>query len=182
MKPKVIYFVSLLCCILLIGCPNYSNDSAFVDTRLYKTFNPTEIINELTQTPCGSIKIYPGVSFSNVTGKMTSRTKEGAIIYISTTRDLTLNNSLYAAENCFPVRRVQINDSLEFLIPNIPLGRYVAWLPSSEFTGQQGFPILNEFQDDKNELIVAFHGGNSKYSLVVFQIRARNFTDLEKFV
>jgi hypothetical protein len=92
-------------------------------------------------------------------------------------RDLTLNNSLYAAQHCYLVWRVHMNDSQKFMIPDVPPGRYVAWMPSCQFLGYQGFPTLDEFQDENNELVVAFHGGDPRYSLVVFEIRPRNFTD-----
>ena len=150
---------------------NLDNDSR---KPLLADYNSTEILRRLTMTPCGSIKIYPGVKFYNLTGKMTAPITEGAILYMTSIRDLTFNNSLYAAENCAPVWRVRINEGQYFMIPDVPPGRYVAWVPSEKYEFYQGFPILDEFKDENHVLDISFYGGDSKYSMILFEIRPRN--------
>ncbi len=73
-----------------------------------------------------------------------------------------------------------MNDSFKFMIPDVPPGRYVLWVSSVQFENSQGFPIIDEFQDDKNGVDIAFCGGDSRYSLIVFEVRPQNITDQEK--
>jgi hypothetical protein len=165
---KNVSFAFIILSLFLFGCHNIPSDKVMANIGHERNLNSTKIIDKLTQTPCGSIEIYPGVTFYNITGKMTARTKEGAILYMTSVKDMTFNNSIYAAKNCFPVWRVRMNDSFKFMIPDVPPGRYVFWLSSSQFADSQGFPML----DEKNELDIAFYGGDSQYSLIVFEIHS----------
>ena len=101
---------------------------------------------------------------------------------MTSVRDLTYNDSLYAAKHCFPIWRVKLNNTRNFLITDVPPGKYVISLPSYRLVNSQGFPVLDKFQDENYELVVAFFGGDSRYSIIVFEIRPRNFTELEKLV
>ena len=169
--------------ILLFGCKNISSqDAEFISDPVNGSTNVTTILSLINQSPCGSIEIYPGVPFYNVTGQMTARTKEGSVLHMTTVKDLTYNNSIYAAEQCFPIWRVKLNNTRNFLITDVPPGKYVISLPSYRFVNSQGFPALDKSQDENYELVIAFFGGDSRYSLIVFEIRASNFTEQEKLV
>ena len=163
--------------ILCFGCQNtFSHNDELISNQVnnQSLYNFSDILNLITQAPCDSIKIYSGVPFYNLTGKITSQIKEGTVLHMTSVRDLTFNHSLYAAAHCFPIWRVKLNNTQKFFIKDVPPGQYVISLPAYQFVNTQGIPILDEFNDKNYELVIALFGGDSRYSLIVFEIRSQN--------
>ena len=111
MKPEIMY-IAIICFIFLFGCTakllnnaEIGNDEQVVRID-FSDF--TEILKPIKETPCGSILIYPDTIIYNITGKVYGEIKNNTILYMTSIRDLTLNNSLFATEHCYPFWKVRM--------------------------------------------------------------------------
>lgn len=80
------------------------------------------------------------------------------------------NNTLWLVRHCKLYFQDNITEEGTFEFTQIPIGTYVAMVPAWSFRRGQGFPVINEFEEQGYQADIAWHGGDSQYSLVAFMI------------
>jgi len=127
--------------------------------------------------PCGSLKIrHP---FINVSGFLTERARQNAILYLFLSPDTSFNTSLFVVENCPAISRWTLLARTEFDLGLLPEGNYIVVLDAGSSESGQGFPIIHETNDSNLTIRMAFHGGSQRYSMTAFSILARDDERLE---
>ena len=182
MRKQVIIFLLIIMIHLSACSPIPDNERRFGDYSPIKTGNRSMNISanemvrafqdKLHSNKCGYVHLSPDMPIFNITGSISADTIPNATIYMSATPNVTLENSLYVTEHCFPLWKSTIINSTSFTIVHVPPGKYVIYLPSSSFPTAQGFPLPDEFNKSGYELDIVFHGGNYRCNLGVFEIRS----------
>lgn len=169
MNKKTLLLFGLLALVMLSGCESTQRVEVDEKVKIPKPINITAFQKSLFKgNRCGDYHFRP--PFFNVTGLVTSKVPANTKIYLFVAPNTEFNNTLWLVRHCKLYFQDNITEEGTFEFTQIPIGTYVAMVPAWSFRRGQGFPVINEFEEQGYQADIAWHGGDSQYSLVAFMI------------
>lgn len=169
MNKKTWFLLGLLILVMLSGCEATQNVEVDKEVKIPKSVNVTALQKSMFNgSKCGVYRFRP--PFFNVTGYITSSVPAGTRIFLFVAPNTRFNDTMWLVRHCKMSFRGNITEEGTFEFSRVPAGTYVAMVPAREFGGHQGFPIIEEFEEQGHRANIAWHGGDPKYSLLAFRI------------
>ena len=150
----------------IIGCFCHPQEQTRLNEILLKNTQNYSPFNQ--QDP---LKETPDIFFS-VTGRTLGNLLPNSTVFLYTVPSTNFTVVMATIENETPVRETTVNTSKAFQMECISPGDYVFVIPSSSYDCSAGFPLPYEWTRDNYTLDIAFQGGDYRYCVGAFSIRA----------
>jgi len=123
------------------------------------------------EAKCGVFRFRP--PFFNVTGVLSTAVRPNSSIFLYAPQDTSYGRIMEIAHGCRPLVRFPISGDGIFTFSRLPAGNYAAVIPANRFEpGRQGFPVINEYDQNSYQVRMAWHGGDNRYSIASFTIES----------
>jgi hypothetical protein len=119
----------------------------------------------------GPSKENPDIFFS-VKGRTLGNLLPNATVFLYSVPSTNFSVVMATIENQTPFRETMVDAGNTFQIGCVSLGNYAFVIPASSYDGSVGFPLPYEWIQNNYTLDVAFQGGDYRYSVGAFSIRA----------
>ena len=165
-KPSIMLFAILVC---LVGCSHPEPGFTFV--QVVSNVSAANSLQPTITSPCGVLYLREPVV--NLTGSFSAPVKKGSYVYLYIAPNVTVGTVLKVIQDCTPIKKEAVDKDGQFSLTYLPVGNYIALIPSSAFKNSPGYPIIEDPRSSALEMTRYFRGKGADHVTSVFSLSER---------